>query len=277
MARTAPPRASPQCWLASDRHGRSVGSAAGSSTRRGVCVERGVLPAPWSGRRAQATRTNPQPIHKFRPVIALHTAPSSRSAIGHRTFASVSTAETPNERACQQRTLTVSVVSAHGERRVTADLKRSAPAVARYRGCRLARLDLSCRRPNPNPRISPLEEIRKPVTSQVTTTPGNASHATTGRDGTMAASWRDATPSDRAGRSRHASHRGGQVQIPSASPESLQVKLSVRVFSALNLASDRARWPASPALARAHRGCAASAALLSPLCGTVSRCPPPSR
>src|SRR6202034_1682113 len=40
--------------------------------------------------------------------------------------------------------------------------------------------------------------------------PGKASNATTGRDGTPAASWRDATPSDRAGRSRHASHRGGQ-------------------------------------------------------------------
>ena len=63
--------------------------------------------------------------------------------------------------------------------------------------------------------------------------------------------------------------------LPAAVP--LPGVVRARRRSALKLASDRARWPASPALARAHRGCAASAALLSPLCGTVSRCPLPSR
>jgi len=55
---------------------------------------------------------------------------------GEHPGASVSTAETPNERACQQRTLTVSVVSAHGERRVThAGYFTLLSAIGADRGC----------------------------------------------------------------------------------------------------------------------------------------------
>ena len=57
---------------------------------------------------------------------------------------------------------------------------------------------------------SPGREVRKPVTSQVTTTPGILSHAATRTDGTRTSTCGNATPGDNAGRNRHPSHRGGQ-------------------------------------------------------------------